>query len=228
MLALSIAASVFTNFSVGHIICAAFSCAVILCGVFFERLVKLKWLTYGVLAFCGMAAAFMLFLFVYGVNDNVSFKEDAVIVLGAGIRGERVSLLLALRLDKAVEYYRRNPVPVIVSGGQGIQEDITEALAMERYLVERGVPQSAIIKEDKATSTYENLLHSKKILDGMLTVPCKTAVITNDFHIFRTASLAKGLGLDVSHYHANTVWYSMPLNYTRECLAVCKMWLLGR
>lgn len=73
------------------------------------------------------------FIAIYGKVDNVIYKEDAVIVLGCGIRGKNVSAILSYRLDKAVEYYRKNQNAVIVvSGGQGPQEEITEAEAMER------------------------------------------------------------------------------------------------
>ncbi len=47
------------------------------------------------------------------------------------------------RLEAAIAYYERNPkVLLVVSGGQGPQEDISEALAMERYLIERGIPRA--------------------------------------------------------------------------------------
>ena len=105
-------------------------------------------------------------VYSFGFTDTVTYKEDAVIVLGAGLRGENLSLILRNRLDAAVEYYNENPEAVIVvSGGQGPDEDIPEAEAMERYLYEQGVPLNKIIKEDKSTSTEENFKFSKELLE---------------------------------------------------------------
>lgn len=219
----------FVNFNFGIIIIFGASCVLILYGLFFEKLVKMKWLTYSILAVCVIFLVMMTFIGIYGNNDTTTFDEDAVIVLGTGVRGEQVSQTLAYRLDKAVEYSEKNPKAVIiVSGGQGPQEDITEALAMERYLLAKGVAKERIIKEEASTSTYENYLYSKKILDEMFDSVYTTAVITNGFHIFRAVKLAEKLGLDVTHCHAKIEWYSVPINYTRECLAVVKLWILGK
>ncbi len=96
-------------------------------------------------------------LFACGARDNADGSEKAIIVLGCGIDGERVSPKLARRLDKAIEYFNEHPdKPVIVSGGQGAQEDIPESTAMKRYLVSKGVPDGMIIEESKSTSTFEN------------------------------------------------------------------------
>jgi len=225
----TIASLFFVNFHFGMIILCSLSFFLILYGLFCDSLLKLKCLNYSILASCVFFAIMMLFLGFYGQTDNVTFDEDAVIVLGAGIRGERVTRLLAYRLDRAAEYSDYNPNAIIVvSGGQGPQEDITEALAMERYLIEKGVPQERIIKEEASTSTYENLLYSKEILDKLFEVPYKVVVITNDFHIFRATKLAEKLGLNVTHYHAKIDMYGIPLNYSRECIAVLRLLILGR
>lgn len=217
------------NFNFGIIVLLGISCVFILYGVFLEKLIKVKWLTYGILGVCTSLAILMLAIGLYGKADNATFKEDVVIVLGAGIRGERVSKLLSYRLDKAAEYSSKNPEAIIVvSGGQGPQENITEALAMERYLVAKGVPQEKILKEEAATSTYENLLFSKEILDEAIQKPYKTVIITNDFHIYRAVNIAKKLGLDVTHYNAKTEWYGVPLNYSRECVAIFKLLIVGK
>ena len=99
-------------------------------------------------------ALFMLFLLLYGSADTADYTEDALIVLGAGVNGEEPSQDLKNRLDRALEYYKKNPDAVFVlSGGKGPQEDITEALAMQRYLTERGVPEENILKEEKPPPT---------------------------------------------------------------------------
>jgi uncharacterized SAM-binding protein YcdF (DUF218 family) len=132
-------------------------------------------------------------------------------------------------LDKAIAYSQRNPrALIIVSGAQGPQESITEALAMERYLINHGVAPERIIKEESATSTYENMMFSKELLDGILANPYTAVVITNDFHIYRASQMAKKTGLNATHLHAKIDWYAIPQNYLRECLAVVKFWVIGR
>lgn len=162
-----------------------------------------------------------------GLNDTVTNKEDAIIVLGSGIRGENLTVGLKNRLDSAIEYYKENEdAIIIVSGGQGPQENITEALAMERYLLSKGIPQEKIIKEEKATSTYENFVYSKKILDEKFDDNYKVCFVSNEYHIYRASSLAKIAGIEnVTHTHSNTVWYTVIPSTLRECMANVKMWI---
>ena len=168
------------------------------------------------------------FIAMYGQNDNVTYKEDAVIVLGAGIRGDNVTLPLKLRLDKAVDYHRKNPdALIVVTGGMGFQETVTEAYAMEKYLLNNGIDKNAIIKEERASSTNENMSFSKAILDNIFCNDYKIAVITNNFHIYRSVAIAKAEGFEnVSHIHAGLQWYDILPCYLRENLAVLKMWVL--
>ena len=77
----------------------------------------LLWLRYMIyLCFCFMLVI-IGFLGIYGQHDNVTYQEDAVIVLGAGLRGDQVSLTLAQRLDAAIAYHEKNPRSVIVVSG---------------------------------------------------------------------------------------------------------------
>ena len=87
-------------------------------------------------------------------------------VLGDGIFSEEVTTLLAARLDKALSVYhsqRTKPI-IIVSGGQGPDEPISEALAMKRYLIAHNVPENHIFMENQSTNTRTNFLYSKSCL----------------------------------------------------------------
>ncbi len=131
---------------------------------------------------------FVSFLFVQGLILSVKSDEtvhvDYAIVLGAGLQGEVPSLTLTKRLDKGVEFLKKNPhVTVIVSGGQGIGETISEAAAMKKYLIRNGIAEDRIILEEKSTSSIENLLFSKQLLDEMDTIQSyKVIIITSDVH----------------------------------------------
>ena len=106
------------------------------------------------------------------------------------------------RLDKAIEYYKLNEdANIIVSGGQGEDELISEAEAMYRYLIENGVEKEKIIKEDKATTTLENIIYSKEILKNLNHEGEKVLIVTNEFHITRAMIIANLLGGKMKGYH---------------------------
>lgn len=177
--------------------------------------------------------ALMLLLVVHtavlGRADTVSHDEDALIVLGTGLKGEEVTPSLRSRLDVAVEYSTANPAAVIaVSGGQGPGEAITEALAMERYLVAHGVSEDRIIREARSTSTHENFVFTKGLLDAHFDAGYTTAFITNDYHVFRAGQIAEAAGIASTHAHADTPWYQVPVDYVRELMAITKFVLTAR
>jgi uncharacterized SAM-binding protein YcdF (DUF218 family) len=220
---------IISGFSNNTIFLFLFSFASVVYGVFFDRLIKLRWLNIFAIAAASAFVGFALVLGLYGMNDTVTYDEDAVIVLGCGIKGETVSRQLSLRLETALVYHKRNPGAVIfVSGGQGAGEDITEALAMERWLTERDVPSTQIIREEESTSTYENIRHTKQLIEGVFDGIPRLALITSEFHIYRGEWFANEAGLNVTRLHAPSTWYSAPVNYARECAAVIKMWVIRR
>ncbi|MFI8523395.1 YdcF family protein [Promicromonospora sukumoe] len=168
-------------------------------------------------------------LAVFGRTDTVSHREDAVVVLGAALKGEEVTPSLRSRLDAAVGYSVANQdAVVVVAGGQGPGESITEALAMERYLVAHGVPEDRIVREDRSTSTYENFVYTKSLLDAHFDADYTTAFITNDYHVFRAGGIAEKAGIGSTHAHADTPWVEIPVAYVRETLAITKFFLTGR
>ena len=221
-----------SNFNVGLLFALLLGLSFVLYGAFLDKLRdKLPaWLRTVYFACVSALLVFVMFLVSYGLSDNVSGKEDAIIVLGSGIRGELLTQGLKNRLDAAIECYEENEdLIIVVSGGQGPQEDITEALAMERYLLSQGVPQEKIIKEEQATSTFENFVNSKAILDKLFEGEYKTAFVSNEYHIYRASSLARIAGFDaVTHTHSNTMWYTLVPSTLRETLAVAKLWVFRK
>ncbi|GHF62341.1 uncharacterized SAM-binding protein YcdF (DUF218 family) [Amycolatopsis bartoniae] len=158
---------------------------------------------------------FLLYSLVYGrVRRHRGFT--AIIVLGAGLANDKVTPLLASRLDRAVRIYRREGGPVIVvSGGQGPGETITEAAAMRDYLISRGIPTDRIVEEDKATTTEENLRFSAALLGNGPKI-----AVTSNYHVFRTAVTARRLGLRLDVAGAPTAAYFLPSAFLREFAAL--------
>lgn len=161
--------------------------------------------------------SFSVALAVYGRKDSVTFKEDAVIVLGKGLDGDKVPVNLSKRLDKAIEYHKKNPSAlIVVSGGKGSDDKLSEAQAMYDYLISKGISDKAIIKEDKSTTTYENFVFSTGILKEKLGDDYSVAFVSNNFHIWRAERLAKELGINATHLGAGIEWHTVPANYLRE------------
>jgi len=157
-------------------------------------------------------------------------KVDSVIVLGAGLKGEKPTLVLIERLNYTLAYLQGNPnAKVIVSGGQGPGESITEAEAMKRYLVGHGVSEDLVIKEEESTSTYENMVFSKQLYERIFGNRLeKVMIVTNDFHMFRSKLLAKRAGLEPYGISSATPWYIYPNVFLREYLAVFKSLIFDR
>lgn len=149
-------------------------------------------------------------------------NRDAVIILGAGLRGDQVSTTLALRLDKAAEYLRKNKKAVaVVSGGQGSDEWVTEASAMKKYLIGKGIKPQRILEEGRSTSTKENFLFSKKLLDSRLGKDNYSCVyVTNSFHAYRAGLYAQKAGINAESLSSRSVLSTLPVNYSREYLAL--------
>jgi uncharacterized SAM-binding protein YcdF (DUF218 family) len=157
--------------------------------------------------------------------------SDYLLILGARVKGETVSLSQKARLDQGLAYLKKYPgTPVILSGGQGVGESITEAEAMRRYLVQHGLRDSQVFMEERSTSTYENLIFSRDLLVSQgVDVSSRTfTLITNDFHMLRSELLAHRTGIKVQGFPASTPPYTLPKSYTREFAALLKSLLLDR
>lgn len=179
-----------------------------------------------------LAAGLLLFAVVEGLllskghQENDALPADAVIVLGAGVNGETPSLILRSRVNRAADYLRAHPeIPVILSGGQGPGENISEAECMHRELVKRGIPESQLYLEEESTSTAENFAYSRRLLPelGLDPKTATLAVITNDFHCFRAHLIAQRAGLSTFDIPARTDWVLLNANYyVREFFALGK------
>lgn len=155
----------------------------------------LQWLVYmftAVFLVCFLVFVYLCKKVISGMRCNGKKNLDYVVVLGAHVKGEVPSKALKKRLDKAYSYAVDNPyTKLILSGGQGQGEDITEALCMKKYLLDRGISWERLILEEKSTDTKENLEFSDKITG------CKnkyTGILSNNFHVYRAVRLAKKIG----------------------------------
>ena len=175
--------------------------------------------------------AMVLFISLFTKLKLNSIKRDTttpdyLIILGAGLYGDYPSQILRYRLDSGIELLSVLPedVKVIVSGGQDPGETITEAEAMKRYLVDRGIDETRIIKEESSTNTLENLENSMELIREIDNKEnLSITLVTSTFHTYRSKLLAERVG-----FHKVYCW-NAPVSdniegsyYFRECFALAK------
>ncbi|MFE4394279.1 MULTISPECIES: YdcF family protein [Streptomycetaceae] len=137
-------------------------------------------------------------LALYHRRRPVPAGSDYLVVLGAALEGCEPGPPLAARLDAALERFAAEEAAgyaplVVVTGGKGPHEDCTEAAAMARYLVARGVPAERIRREERAVNTAENLRFSAALMAAERP-GYRCTVVTNGFHTVRSALAARRAG----------------------------------
>ncbi len=165
--------------------------------------------------------AFVLYVLVLPLFSRKK-PFDTVIVHGCAlIRGDEVSRILANRLDLALKLYHKSGdgALLIVSGGRGSDETVSEAAAMRAYLLEKGVPKEKILMEDQSHSTSENLRFSDDLLlarggGGRI------ALVTSGYHVFRCVRIARELSFRCTGFGAPVAAYYWPSAVIREFVAV--------
>lgn len=154
-------------------------------------------------------------------------ENATVVVLGCKVNGDRPSLSLEERLVEAYEYLSENPkATCIVTGGKGDDENISEAECMYRWLVEKGIEGSRIYKEERATSTKENIVYAKEIILEY-NLNKDIVIVTSDYHTYRAGITAEEIGLTYGSSPSRTSLGIFPSFYIRELYAIIAAWTLG-
>lgn len=180
----------------------------------------------------GLAAALITGIFVakacFGDKDA---QFDYLVVLGCGVHGTRPSRSLQDRIDVAYEYLVEHPdVICVVSGGQGPDEGISEALCMYNELTAMGIDERRIWMEDQSTSTRENLKFSLAVIEEKTdSIPENIGVLSSEYHLLRAKMLAGELDVTAWGIPAQTSHFSLFVNYfLREIVCVWYYGTIGR
>ncbi|PDZ94718.1 hypothetical protein CON36_32270 [Bacillus cereus] len=204
--------------------------------LFFVPKIKKKQMLWRILKICLMMGLVLMLIFeslifLESRNDVIKDEIDFVIVLGCGLRDGSPSEMLKNRLNKVIPFLEKNTrTKVIVSGGIGIGGVQSEAQVMEKYLIAHGIEKERIIKEEKATSTYENLVFSRDIL-------IKRAydyqnkhvlIVTSDFHMFRSKLIAKRLEFNTFGLVSRTPIINIVQAHLREYLAITNSYFFNK
>lgn len=213
------------------------------------------WVPVSVVTTCvaGVAVLCLLCILVFmGAASPDKKNLDYVIVLGARGKEHTQTDSLKNRLDKAIEYVQDNPYTILVlSGGRGPGEAVSEAQFMYQYLVYNGVNPDKLLIEDMSQSTVENIAYSKAVIEqyrlksktttvlpppkaGALPFaiapdkPLEIGVLTSNFHIYRARLTARKWGFDnVYGISADSDPILFVHLCVRECASIIKDRLMG-
>lgn len=186
-----------------------------------------KWIYRGLVGI--LASIILLALGETGFMIHAACRKPAenatVVVLGCRVYGENPSLSMVERLKAAYAYLEENPGAVcILSGGQGVGEDISEAECMYRWLTEKGIDESRLYKEEESVSTRENLLFSGQLIEEEGLNP-RIAIATSEYHQYRAGRIAASLGMEYGAVSAHTAVWLFPTFYVRELYGILYQWI---
>ena len=207
-----------SNFNMGNLMVWVLTAAITACAIWHKPLAG--WLHTGAGRVVGIVLGVLLvvylaligFVAVSGYANPPTGQEQVMIVLGAGLRKDKPSMLLRYRLDKAYEYAAEHPdLLIVTSGGQGRDEWIPEGQAMRDYLIEKGLPADRVLAENKSTSTEENFAFSLDILkERGYSADTPIVYVSNAFHCYRAGRYAARAGFTtVAALPAHTPWRSV-------------------
>lgn len=131
---------------------------------------------------------------LWGKRETTA-SADVIVVLGAAQYVGRPSPVLRARLDHALTLWRRGRAPrLLLTGGKGVGDTMSEAEVGRNYLVRRGIPATVLLLEQEGRSTEQSIEEAARILRGE---GLRRAIFVSDpFHMLRIDILARGHGLD--------------------------------
>ena len=220
-----------SKINLGNIFGIILGTFVIICSIFFEQIKKIYTYPAGkilIILFFGLFIIFLtlffitLFKIINAIKCNAK-NETTVIVLGCRVKGSVPSKALVKRCRAAAEYMKANRKAVaILSGGQGDDEDISEAECMYGLMTSYGIDKERLVKEEKSTSTYENMLYSKQIIDT-LDLSENIAVATSEYHLLRAKMYAQEFDLNPYSLPAKSIPILRVAYFTREVFGIWAM-----
>jgi uncharacterized SAM-binding protein YcdF (DUF218 family) len=149
-------------------------------------------------------------------------KQNTLIVLGCSVQGDNPSLMLKERISTALKYLQKNKnAKAILSGGQGKDENLSEAQCMYNILVNDGISPDRLIIEDSSATTNENIKNSTELIKKN-NLSKDIAIVTSDFHQKRAKMICHKYGLNASSVSAHTPLTFASSFYLREVLGVIK------
>lgn len=125
-------------------------------------------------------------------NDYSELQDvDCIIVLGAGIWGDKPSPMLEDRLLEAISLYENNVSSKIIMSGDHGEKDYDEVNIMKNFAIEKGVSSEDIFMDHAGFSSYESIYRAKEVFEAK-----KVVIVTQEYHLYRSLYIANKLGLE--------------------------------
>ena len=156
---------------------------------------------------CFLIGIVIVIIFIFGINfyvkqstknriiKNQEYKDlsdvDCIIILGAGVWGDKPSPMLEDRLLEGIKLYENNVSSKIIMSGDHGKEDYDEVNIMKNYAIEKGVPSENIFMDHAGFSTYESIYRAKEIFKAK-----RIVIVTQEYHLYRALYIANKLGLE--------------------------------
>ena len=140
---------------------------------------------------------------------------DCILILGAGIWGDKPSPMLQDRLDEGIKLYKKGLSSKIIMSGDHGKEEYDEVNVMKSYAIEKGVPSKDIFMDHAGFSTYESVYRSKEVFEVK-----KMIIVTQKYHLYRALYIADRLDINAYGVNSNPKKYSGQIfREVREILA---------
>ena len=129
---------------------------------------------------------------ILGENDYTKLSDiDCIIILGAGVWGDKPSPILEDRLLEGIKLYQNNVSDKIIMSGDHGRESYDEVNIMKNYAIEKGIPSENIFMDHAGFSTYESIYRARDIFKAK-----KIVIVTQKYHLYRALYAANCLGLE--------------------------------
>lgn len=140
---------------------------------------------------------------------------DCIIILGAGVWGDKPSPMLEDRLQEGIKLYQNNVSDKIIMSGDHGRKEYDEVNLMKNYAIEKGIPAEKIFMDHAGFSTYESIYRAKEIFGAK-----KVVIVSQTYHLYRALHIANSLGLEAYGVGADPRQYEGAINREiREILA---------
>lgn len=177
-----------------------------------------------VIAIISIILVLSINFYVVGIAKNKMIKDndysllkdvDCILILGAGIWGDKPSPMLQDRLDEGIKLYKEGIASKIIMSGDHGREEYDEVNIMKEYAIEQGVPSEDIFMDHAGFSTYESIYRAKEIFDADNIV-----IVTQEYHLYRALYIAEKLDINAYGVNSDSRKYSgQTFRELREILA---------
>ena len=178
-----------------------------------------------------MIIILIMTILVFGINNYIILKTknsivsskdarkienvDCILILGAGVVGDKPTHMLEDRLLEGIDLYKNGVASKIIMSGDHGQIEYDEVNLMKKFAIDAGIGSKDIFMDHAGFSTYESLYRAKEIFQVK-----KLIIVTQEYHLYRALYIAEALGLEGYGVASNPRKYTgQTIRELREILA---------